>query len=1242
MTALVVAEPRVTGEVVGNGFFLEANPFRRASMRYIEAPEAETLQDMVDVAAAGLPRSYRDHLQVWLGEHRIDSRYWHVTRPKTEATVYIRVRPQGGRGGKNILRAVIMIAIIAVAVFFLGPAAFAAGGWLGLSLGAAAAAAASAAAVAAVSLVAMLALNALIPPPGLTNQIDNKDPRYSLTGSQNRYAPYAPIPRVFGKVKIFPLLAARPFTEVVGKHQYLRMLLLVGWGPIQVTDIRIGNSPITAFRNVEYEIHEGGPSGWAGNDPITLYNRRVTEQDLSLELIYTVPAAFQTTAANTVEIACDITFPIGMIEYEDDGDRDSRVVRHKFEYRVAGSGGGWTNAPLIDDDEIRVEAGGVMRSTGKTPEVVRHTARWTVPEGQYEVRVTRQTVAGLNPSPDGDAELDRSFWTVLRSFSTDEPVVQEGVCLIAIRMQATDQLNGVPSTISCIAESYLPTTVNGTTWNYEITQSPAWAYADVLRRRGGVEFLPDSRIDVAGIMSWATACAAAPPTGTDLDRWTFNGVIEGGSVFEALRHIASIGRAGYTLKDGKHSVVRDIVQSTPVQHITPANSWGYSGSRTFADLPHALRIEFVNAEADYVVDERVVYADGYDDTNATKFEVMSMLGATSPELVFREGRYHLAVGTLRPEEHRISMDVENLRCTLGDRVQLSHDVISVGKGFGRIVSLATSGANTTGFVLDGEVEFENNETYALRVREADGSTSLRTVTANGGTFNKLGLSEFNGGYMPNPPGYAGGDVLTTGQAAPDGTSNAVKLVPSTVLGLHGGYGGNTFTGENTLSIYAKAAGYKRLGFRVWDGSLYQMRVTFDVEAGTVVLLEAGTAGMEEVEGYPGWWRVWITGSSGVLMGIHGIEVLNDSSTVQTAYSGDGTSGMYLFGLQCVEGDQPGYYVKTTTSSGAYGGFTDTLACSAETTAGGPAGGDLFMFGESGIESLPAMVKRIEPGDDLSAVLTLVPYDAAIYTADTGSIPAFNSYLEGDFDRTAPEPPIVTLRSGESAKDVLSDGTVVHRLAVDIASPPSSRITIAGWEVQYRLNLDENWSPVGLLWPASTTTVFITPVTVGAAYEVRVRSKGTNGLYSDWEQPADHTVTGNTVPPQPPTGGAVFAGPGYNFVYWINPATADLAGVEVWAHTSNTFGSATKLATTLVAHYTHSGVPMGSTRYYWLRSINKDGVVGTEVALGAVLAPTTDEGSGDNYVYDGSFKMTTASPSITNSWDSAGGFTRVSL
>ena len=112
-------------------------------------------------------------------------------------------------------------------------------------------------------------------------------------------------------------------------------------------------------------------------------------------------------------------------------------------------------------------------------------------------------------------------------------------------------------------------------------------------------------------------------------------------------------------------------------------SYGYSGRKQFIDLPHALKVRFINPDKEWQEDERIVYADGYGAENAERFETVDMMGCTSPEQAWREGRYHLAVGKLRPETHEVFQDVEALRATDGDLVMFAHDVILVGLGWKR-------------------------------------------------------------------------------------------------------------------------------------------------------------------------------------------------------------------------------------------------------------------------------------------------------------------------------------------------------------------------------------------------------------------------------------------------------------------------------------------------------------------------------------------------------------------------------
>jgi hypothetical protein len=153
--------------------------------------------------------------------------------------------------------------------------------------------------------------------------------------------------------------------------------------------------------------------------------------------------------------------------------------------------------------------------------------------------------------------------------------------------------------------------------------------------------------------------------------------------------------------------------------------------------------------------------------------------------------------------------------------------------------------------------------------------------------------------------------------APNGTLTTSSLIPTAAAGNHYLYLNSALgSGTFTFSVYAKAAGYPRLGIRVYDGSAYQIRVTFDLSNGTIALLESGTATITSVGN--GWYRCTGTGYSaaGSMGSIAGwtIESLPAGLTVQASFTGDGYSGAYIWGAQIEALPFASSYIATTTAA----------------------------------------------------------------------------------------------------------------------------------------------------------------------------------------------------------------------------------------------------------------------------------------------------------------------------------------
>ena len=729
------------------------------------APAGLSLADMLE--RSDLPQRYWPYIQVFVDDEEVPRHWWPRIRPKPNARLFVRVNAMGGGGGgKNPLAIIGAIAVIAFAAWaapLLTAALF------GVEVAAVSAAGVFTAMgltklviAGAITMIGSLLVNAIAPTPAPAlrgaDGTGLSAPAYALTGTSNRLSPYGAIPRVFGQRRLFPVLAAKPYTETVGNERYMRLLLLVGYGPIKIEDIRIGATPISAFDGAEVEIREG----WENDAPITLYTQRIEEDPLSIAL--TAAGAWRTITSRpgAREISLDISFDRGLAFYNDQGGRSNATVEFDAEYRAVGADG-WIAIPWKVGGDAGFETAGKITVTEASSSPVRRGGRFDVPvEGQYELRLRRTTADATSPRL-----IDSATLSAVRSIANEPPVTMGGLAMVALRLKAYEQINNQLQQISCLASSYLEVW-DGNAWSWQLSRNPAWAYCDILRRRGRARLMNDARIDLPAIRAWAQACDGVAQD--DQPKWTFDGVIEGGSVVEALRDIAGHARARYGIRDGKHSIVRDIPQSVPVLHITPRNSYGYTGRKQFIDLPHALKVRFVNPDKDWQEDERIVYADGYSAANAERFETVDMMACIRSEQAWREGRYHLAVGRLRPETHEIHQDVEALRATDGDLVMFAHDVILVGLAWGRIKGLIVTDDMVSGLRLDEPAPMETGKNYALRIRRADGASQVlplvTSVGNNGDVTLTIALPE---SLAPEP-----GDLFQFGEAGREAAPMLVK------------------------------------------------------------------------------------------------------------------------------------------------------------------------------------------------------------------------------------------------------------------------------------------------------------------------------------------------------------------------------------------------------------------------------------------------------------------------------------
>jgi hypothetical protein len=637
---------------------------------------------------------------VHIDGYPIEEKNWSRIRVKSGATVTFVPRLQGG----NVLRTVLSVVVAVAALVFAGPIAGAIGltALVGGSV-------ATALVGAGIIFAGTMALNALFPtrPQALASNETGTAPN-SIQGAQNQSSPFGAIPVVLGTHRQSPFYGAKPYTEIIGDDQYLRLLFCFGYGPMQLDQRKIGETLLSTFEDCEVQAFQG----FLGDPPVSLYPGSVDEVALSIEM--TANWQYQTTADETDEISLDFTATGGIYQVNaQSGNLDGYATSVSAQYSVTGSGVWLDFATVV-----------FTRAT----QVARKGVRLVVPRGQYDVRVLQD---GGGPRHD-DRIKDTIVWTAIRSFKNVSPInFPQPLALIALRIRASNQLSGVISTFNLVC-SALTWRWDGAAWQpNQVTSNPASAFRLVLQGPANARPVAYDQIDFNSLQAWSSYC--------DANGFTFNQVrTTATSVYDVLADIAAAGRAVPTFIDGKWGVIWDRPNDTIVQHFTPRNSWGFSANRTYPTLPHGWRVKFINSDNGYTEDERIVYDDGYNTGNATLFEGIEFPGVTDPALIWKHGRFHIAQARLRPETITIQTGWENIVCTRGDRVAVTHDVLMIGLASGRVKSVV--GQVVT---FDETVTTVLGTTYGFQFRVPGIPTSIvRAVDSDTivtGEFNSLTL-----------------------------------------------------------------------------------------------------------------------------------------------------------------------------------------------------------------------------------------------------------------------------------------------------------------------------------------------------------------------------------------------------------------------------------------------------------------------------------------------------------------------
>ena len=167
-------------------------------------------------------------------------------------------------------------------------------------------------------------------------------------------------------------------------------------------------------------------------------------------------------------------------------------------------------------------------------------------------------------------------------------------------------------------------------------------------------------------------------------------------------------------------------------------------------------------------------------------------------------------------------------------------------------------------------------------------------------------------------------ITANATTAPNSTITADKLIENTVNNTH--YAAQNVTLSNavyTYSVYIKADTTTRVRVQMSDLTTGDVRLDYNFSTETAAYNASGTRGSWGAVGYEitaltgGWTRFSLSGLKGAGSVISASVFLLDASGNST-YTGDGTSGLFLWGAQLETGDIATDYIATTSAAVSVG------------------------------------------------------------------------------------------------------------------------------------------------------------------------------------------------------------------------------------------------------------------------------------------------------------------------------------
>ena len=384
---------------------------------------------------------------------------------------------------------------------------------------------------------------------------------------------------------------------------------------------------------------------------------------------------------------------------------------------------------------------------------------------RYDVRVTALRL------PHTSRDCSFMQWNTLSSFADDSAYSRPNKVLVALRIKATNQLNGGVPDINWRQRRTIGYVWNPETQAYEQVdlRNPVWAAYDILHHcrklfnvnTQAYEYHVDGCPKERFTQYWDQWQAAADYADEDVKnadgstepRFRFDAYYDTSlRRYEAANKALAVAHATLVRHGLQLGVVVDkpgVIHQVFGEGRTLISSVKGEFSAT-EDRAHSLQVTYNDTQNDFKNTEFFIRSDAYASAEANGQDntaQLSLFGVSSRTQAYREAVYALATNERQLQTIQFSADVNAFVCEYGDLIGVNSQVPRIGVASGRIVSVSG-----TTVKLDKTVTFTKGEAYTvmfqLSTNDALISREVTAFTADTTTDTITVTAAFDDGAVP--------------------------------------------------------------------------------------------------------------------------------------------------------------------------------------------------------------------------------------------------------------------------------------------------------------------------------------------------------------------------------------------------------------------------------------------------------------------------------------------------------------